>query len=204
MARPGHSHAITIEHGFWAQRRDVNVNKSIPSVEKLLEANGRMDNVRRLIGKNTAAQRGPVYSDFDVYKWTEAAAFALQSGDRPELCAAVEKISQDLIAAQHEAHDHPQNSPMHQVQVVTDFSYSTHSVRTEEFAKQRFGMREDEDHQAQAGKLHRRLRESRRQDIRVRDAVVGKIQEHRPQGCKDMRKMPRRGRRRPKRTDEIL
>ena len=93
-------HAVTIENGFWAQRREVNVSKSIPSMEKLLEANGRMNNFRRLIGKSTAAQRGPVYSDSDVYKWTEAAGFALQSGDRPELRAAVEKITKDVIAAQ--------------------------------------------------------------------------------------------------------
>ncbi len=93
-------HAVTIENGFWAQRREVNVSKSIPSMGKLLEANGRMDNFRRLIGKSTAAQRGPVYSDSDVYKWTEAAAFVLQSGERPELRAAVEKISKDVVAAQ--------------------------------------------------------------------------------------------------------
>ena len=93
-------HAVTIENGFWAQRREVNVNKSIPSMEKLLEANGRMDNFRRLTGKSTAAQRGPVYSDSDVYKWTEAAGFALQSSNRPELRAAVEKISSEVMAAQ--------------------------------------------------------------------------------------------------------
>ena len=93
-------HAVTIENGFWAQRRDVNVNKSIPSMEKLLEANGRMDNFRRLIGTSTATQRGPVYSDSDVYKWTEAAGFVLQSGDRPELRAAVGKIAKDVVAVQ--------------------------------------------------------------------------------------------------------
>jgi DUF1680 family protein len=93
-------HAVTIENGFWARRREVNVSKSIPSMEKLLEANGRMDNFRRLIGKSASAQRGPVYSDSDVYKWAEAAGFAMQSGDRPELRAAVEKISKDVLAAQ--------------------------------------------------------------------------------------------------------
>src|SRR5437762_11863072 len=29
-------HAVTIERGFWAQRREVNVNKCIPSMERLL------------------------------------------------------------------------------------------------------------------------------------------------------------------------
>src|SRR5260370_5509508 len=93
-------HAVTIENGFWGQRREVNVNKSIPSMGKLREANGRMDNFRRLIGKSAAAQRGPVYSDSDVYKWTEAVGFALQSGERPELHAALDKIAKDVVAAQ--------------------------------------------------------------------------------------------------------
>jgi len=93
-------HAVTIENGFWAQRREVNVSKSIPSMGKLLETNGRIDNFRRLIGKSTAAQRGPVYSDSDVYKWTEAASFALQSGERSGLHAAVDNIAKDMIAAQ--------------------------------------------------------------------------------------------------------
>ena len=52
------------------------------------------------IGKSTAAQRGPVYSDSDVYKWTEAASFALQSGERSELHAAVDNIAKDMMAAQ--------------------------------------------------------------------------------------------------------
>jgi len=93
-------HAVTIENGFWAQRREVNVSKSLPSMGKLLEANGRIDNFRRLIGKSTAAQRGLVYSDSHVYKWTEAASFALQSGERSELHAAVDNIAKDMMAAQ--------------------------------------------------------------------------------------------------------
>src|SRR5438270_5623463 len=67
---------------------------------KLLEANGRMDNFRRLIGKSTAAQRGPVYSDSDVYKWMEAVGFALQSGDRPELRTTVDADVKEIVAAQ--------------------------------------------------------------------------------------------------------
>src|SRR2546423_14304835 len=93
-------HAVTIETGFWSPRREVNVKTSIPSMGKLLEANGRMDNFRRLIGKSPAAQRGPVYSDSDVYKWMEAAGFVLQSGERPELRTAVDKIAKDVVGAQ--------------------------------------------------------------------------------------------------------
>ncbi len=93
-------HAVTITQGFWGARRETNVDKSIPSMEKLLEANGRMNNFLRLAGKSDAAQHGPVYSDSDVYKWTEAAGFALQSGDRPELRATADKIIKEIVSVQ--------------------------------------------------------------------------------------------------------
>src|SRR2546427_2285908 len=89
-------HAVTITEGFWGTRRETNVKKSIPSMEKLLEANGRMNNFLRLIGKSDAQQKGPVFSDSDVFKWTEAAGFALQSGDRPELRALTAEIIREV------------------------------------------------------------------------------------------------------------
>jgi DUF1680 family protein len=92
--------ALTITQGFWGARREINVDKSIPSMEKLLEANGRMNNFLRLVGKSDAQQHGPVYSDSDVYKWTEAVGFALQSGDRPELHALTDKIIKKVVAVQ--------------------------------------------------------------------------------------------------------
>ena len=92
--------AVTITGGFWGQRREINVAKSIPTMHDLLEANGRMNNFRRLVGKSTAAQSGPVFSDSDVYKWTEAAGFVLQSGDRPELRASAEKLIDEVVGVQ--------------------------------------------------------------------------------------------------------
>ncbi len=91
---------MRIDPGFWAARRAANLETSIPSMGKLLEANGRMDNFRRLIGKSNAPQRGPVYSDSDIYKWWEAIGFALQSGDNPALRSLVETTGKDVIAAQ--------------------------------------------------------------------------------------------------------
>jgi uncharacterized protein len=93
-------HAVTIESGFWSPRRQTNVDSSIPSMGKLLELKGRMDNFRRLTGRSEAPQRGPVYSDSDIYKWIEAAGFALQSSDRPELRAIVDKDIREVVAAQ--------------------------------------------------------------------------------------------------------
>ena len=92
--------AVTITGGFWGQRREINVTKSVPTMHDLLEANGRMNNFRRLVGKSTAAQIGPVFSDSDVYKWTEAVGFVLQSGDRPELRASAEKLIDEVVAVQ--------------------------------------------------------------------------------------------------------
>jgi uncharacterized protein len=92
--------AVTITGGFWGQRREINVTKSIPTMHDLLEANGRMNNFRRLVGKSTAAQIGPVFSDSDVYKWTEAVGFVLQSGDRPDLRASAEKLIDEVVAVQ--------------------------------------------------------------------------------------------------------
>jgi len=92
--------AVTIRDGFWSPRRRTNVTKSIPSMRELLEANGRMNNFRRLVGKSSAAQRGPVFSDSDIYKWTEAVGFALQSGDLTDMRPTVDKMIDEVIAVQ--------------------------------------------------------------------------------------------------------
>jgi DUF1680 family protein len=93
-------HAVTITSGFWSPRREINVAKSIPTMHDLLEANGRMNNFRRLVGKSTAPQIGPVFADSDIYKWTEAVGFVLQSGDRPELREIASKMIDEVIAIQ--------------------------------------------------------------------------------------------------------
>jgi uncharacterized protein len=92
--------AVTITGSFWAKRREINVDRSIPTMYDLLEANGRMNNFRRIVGKSDKPQSGPVFSDSDVYKWTEAVGFVLQSGDRPELRATTEKVIDQVIAVQ--------------------------------------------------------------------------------------------------------
>ncbi len=92
--------AVTIQDGFWAKRRTTNVTASIPSMHDQLIAHGRMDNFLRLDGKSSAPQIGPVYSDSDIYKWTEAAGFALQSADHPQLRATTNAMIHDVVAAQ--------------------------------------------------------------------------------------------------------
>ncbi len=92
--------AVTIRDGFWSKRRKTNVESSIPSMHDELIEHGRMDNFLRLEGKSDASQRGPVYSDSDIYKWLEAVGFALQSGDLPQLHATGETTIRQVVAVQ--------------------------------------------------------------------------------------------------------
>lgn len=92
--------AVVIEEGFWAKRRTTNVESSIPSMHNELVQHGRMNNFLRLAGKSSAPQEGPVYSDSDIYKWTEAVGFALQSNALPELRDTADKMIQAVVAAQ--------------------------------------------------------------------------------------------------------
>jgi DUF1680 family protein len=92
--------AVTISDGFWAARRKTNVESSIPSMLELMLNDGRMENFRRLSGKSTAPQKGRVAADTDIYKWTEAASFTLQSGARPGLAAQVSAMLDEVVAAQ--------------------------------------------------------------------------------------------------------
>ncbi len=92
--------AVVIEEGFWSKRRRTNVESSIPSMHDELIAHGRMNNFLRLIGKSSAPQVGPVYSDSDIYKWTEAVGFCLQSGDQPALRETTKAMIDEVVASQ--------------------------------------------------------------------------------------------------------
>jgi len=92
--------AVKMGEGFWSARMRVNLERSIPTLLELLEEHGVVDNFRRLTGRKNAPRRGPLYTDSDVYKWLEAAAFVLQSGDRPELRGQMDRLIDEVVAAQ--------------------------------------------------------------------------------------------------------
>ena len=92
--------AVTIEEGFWYKRRKTNVENSIPTMRQELESHGRMNNFRRLVGKSSAPQSGPYFSDSDIYKWIDAVGWALQSGDQPELHHVTDSMIHEVVAIQ--------------------------------------------------------------------------------------------------------
>jgi uncharacterized protein len=92
--------AVVIQDGFWSQRRKTNLAASIPSMHAELLEHGRMDNFLRLKGKSTEPQKGPVFADSDIYKWTEAVGFQLQWSDQPELRKTTDAMIRDVVAVQ--------------------------------------------------------------------------------------------------------
>ncbi len=92
--------AVRITEGFWSARRKTNVEKSIPTMLRLLEEHGVADNFRRLSGTKKAERQGPLYTDSDLYKWMEAVAYVLQSEDRQELKATFDRLTGEILAAQ--------------------------------------------------------------------------------------------------------
>jgi DUF1680 family protein len=92
--------AVKIQDGFWGERRKVAVEKSIPSIRKLLEAHGYVDNFRRLTEKMDVPRKGPVFADTDTYKWLEAVAYFLESGDHPDLRAVADEYIDTIVKVQ--------------------------------------------------------------------------------------------------------
>lgn len=92
--------AVKLGTGFWAARMEANKKRSLPSLLVLLEEHGVIDNFRRLSGRKKVERRGPLYTDSDLYKWMEAAAFVLQSEDDPQLRSSLKRMIDEVAAAQ--------------------------------------------------------------------------------------------------------
>jgi uncharacterized protein len=92
--------AVTLGDGFWAPRRRVNAERSIPTLFQLLEEHGIVDNFRRLSGRKDVARRGPLYTDSDLYKWMESVAFVLGSGDDAGLRRTFDRLTGEILATQ--------------------------------------------------------------------------------------------------------
>ncbi|NLE28364.1 MAG: glycoside hydrolase family 127 protein [Phycisphaerae bacterium] len=85
---------------FWAGYREGNRTISIPKLFELFEEKGILDNFRRLTGQKKCERRGPLFTDSDIYKWMEAAAFALTDQDDPDIRRQLETAITVILPAQ--------------------------------------------------------------------------------------------------------
>lgn len=97
--------AVHLGDGFWTSRRWVTTERSLPTLLEVLEEHGVVDNFRRLSGRKNVPRKGPLYTDSDLYKWIEAASWAIASNETPDadkqkFRAEIDSLASDIIAAQ--------------------------------------------------------------------------------------------------------
>ena len=97
--------AVKMTEGFWAPRRKIIFERTLPALLDAIEERGFVDNFRRLSGKKNVARRGRPAADADVYQWIEAASWGLASVDtaatgKQQLEARMDALISDVLAAQ--------------------------------------------------------------------------------------------------------
>ncbi len=92
--------AVRLNDPIWEPRRRRNASVTIPAQHQLLETTDRLDNFRRSTAGDTAPSVGMYFNDTDVYKWLEAASWALATDPDPSLDATVDEVIATVAAAQ--------------------------------------------------------------------------------------------------------
>ena len=94
--------AATMLAGFWQPRIEANRRNGIPALLRLLEEHGVVDNFRRVSGRKKVERRGPYFTDSDLCKWMEGAAWVLHSTDEPWIKETLESTIDEVVAAQRD------------------------------------------------------------------------------------------------------
>ncbi len=92
--------AVTLTGGFWGHRQAVNHTISLRHGYEQLEKAGNFHNLRLAAGLTTGAYMGYRFADSDLYKWLEAASYALAAGPDPALEQLVNAAIDLLATAQ--------------------------------------------------------------------------------------------------------
>jgi len=98
--RPAPVADVTIDDAFWSPRRDVVRSVSLVQQYEQCLATGRIANFHRAAGTGEGEFHGRVYNDSDLYKWLEAAAWALAATSDAELERTVDEVIGAIAAAQ--------------------------------------------------------------------------------------------------------
>ncbi len=88
------------ENSFWGKYQRANISRSIPKLFELFEQKGILDNFRRISGQKQCQRKGPWFSDSDIYKWLEAAAYTLSYQPNDNIRTQYEIAVETIISAQ--------------------------------------------------------------------------------------------------------
>jgi DUF1680 family protein len=91
---------VRLSDPIWEPRRRLTSERTIPEQHALLESSQRLDNFRRAAGTLDGPFYGRYFNDTDVYKWLEAASWALAMDDDPALDKLVDDVIEIVGAAQ--------------------------------------------------------------------------------------------------------
>jgi len=92
--------AVKITDKFWAPKREINRNVTIPHIMQQNELTGRIDNFLKAAKKKSGPYQGQRYNDTDVYKIIEAASWSLATHPDPQLDKKVDDLIAIVAAAQ--------------------------------------------------------------------------------------------------------
>ncbi len=92
---------VRLDDTIWEPRRRLTITETLYSQHRLLEETGRMANFRRTAGKEAGGYVTRFYfDDSDVYKWLEAAAWAMATDPSDHLDQLIDEVVAELADAQ--------------------------------------------------------------------------------------------------------
>jgi DUF1680 family protein len=94
--------AVRMGEGFWRTRMDLNASVSLPLQMQKLQDSGVLDNFRRASERSEGEFQGMFFADSDLYKWVEAASWALQSQELPDIKRMLDEAIDIIETAQGE------------------------------------------------------------------------------------------------------
>ena len=94
--------SLRVTDQFWSRYHRAQLERGLlAQYEKIVET-GRLRNFQHAANREAGTFEGYRFNDSDVYKWIEAAAYALLHGDSPQLRAAIDESVRLIQAAQME------------------------------------------------------------------------------------------------------
>lgn len=102
--RPVPLEQVEIDRGFWEERQRVNRERTIPAIQRQLEATGRIAAWSQERSDDFTGDRPlhDMFWDSDIAKWLEAAAFSLATHPDPQFEAELDALIDELESAQQD------------------------------------------------------------------------------------------------------